>query len=177
MRILVPVTIAMMALAVTGCQRTAGGSPEPSPLPPPINPAPVGGVQSSQLPPPAGGAAFPQAPQTTAVDAAASQQEFQMAAASAPDITREALLGTWQTSVDGQSCQIALSLTQWSGGYRAASLRCPGQAAGIASWDVTGNQVVLNDRDGNTVARLYRAGDQNYNGMLSAGGSINLSRS
>ena len=98
------------------------------------------------------------------------------AAANAPDVTREALLGTWQTSVDGGSCQIALSLTQWSGGYRAASLRCPGPAAAIAAWDVTGNQVVLNDRDGNTVARLYKAGDQSYQGRLSAGGSIGLSR-
>lgn len=175
MRILVPLTIAAMALALAGCQRTA--SPQASsPLPPPINPAPVGGVQSNQLPPPGGADAFPAAPDSAAQNAQAGSQEFAMAAANAPDITREALLGTWQTSVDGGSCQIALSLTQWSGGYRAASLRCPGPAASIAAWDVTGNQVVLNDRDGNTVARLYKAGDQSYQGRLSAGGSIGLSR-
>lgn len=174
MRILLPVAIATIALAAAGCQRTT--SPQASAtLPPPINPAPIGGVQTSQLPPPSGGA-FPEAPQSAMEDAQAANQQFEMAAANAPDITREALLGTWQTAVEGGNCQVALSLTQWSGGYRAASLRCPGPAASIASWDVTGNQVVLNDRDGNAVARLYKAGEQRYDGRLAAGGSISLSR-
>ena len=174
MRIFVPVAIAMIALAAAGCQRTAGPQASAT-LPPPINPAPVGGVQSNQLPPPSGDA-FPAAPDSSMENAQAGNEQFEMAAANAPDVTREALLGTWQTSVDDGSCQVALSLTQWSGGYRAASLRCPGPAASIASWDVTGNQVVLNDRDGNAVARLYKAGDQRYDGRLSAGGSISLSR-
>jgi hypothetical protein len=168
MRISIAITIAMAGLAIAGCQRT---SPGPMPqqqaavLPPPINPAPLGGVQSSQLPPP-----------STTPDPAAANQAFETAAASAPAVSREALLGTWQTAVNGGNCQLALSLTQWTGGYRAASLRCPGEAANIASWDVSGNQVVLNDRDGNNVARLYQAGAQNYQGTLSSGGSITLSR-
>jgi hypothetical protein len=45
-----------------------------------------------------------------------------------------------------------------------------------AARDVSGNQVVLNDRDGNNVARLYQAGSENYQGNLSSGGSITLSR-
>jgi len=177
MRISIAITIAVAGLAIAGCQRT---SPGPMPqqqaatLPPPLNPAPLGGVQSSQLPPPSA-SDFPDAPDSQA-NAAASDQSFEMAAANAPDITREALLGTWQTSVNGGNCQLALSLTQWTGGYRAASLRCPGEAANIASWDVSGNQVVLNDRNGNTVARLYQAGSENYQGNLSSGGSISLSR-
>jgi hypothetical protein len=178
MRISIAITIAMAGLAIAGCQRT---SPGPMPqqqaavLPPPINPAPLGGVQSSQLPPPSA-TEFPSAPASTTPDPAAANQAFETAAASAPAVSREALLGTWQTAVNGGNCQLALSLTQWTGGYRAASLRCPGEAANIASWDVSGNQVVLNDRDGNNVARLYQAGAQNYQGTLSAGGSITLSR-
>ncbi|WP_157928900.1 protease inhibitor Inh/omp19 family protein [Pararhizobium haloflavum] len=176
MRISHAVTIALVALAVTGCQRTSVGPMSPTAVPTtpePLTPAPVGGVQGSQLPP-ASGSDFPDAP--AAQDNAGDQQAFEMAAASAPDITREALLGTWQTAVAGGNCQLALSLTQWTGGYRAASLRCPGPAANIASWNVSGNQVVLNDRDGNQVAQLYQAAPERYQGSLAAGGSITLSR-
>lgn len=175
MRISLAVTVAAIALAAAGCQRTSVGpmaTAQPNPAPAPLNPAPLGGVQGSQLPPPSA-SEFPAAPEAPQ---GPSEQEFAAAAATAPDITREALLGTWQTSVGSGSCQLALSLTQWSGGYRAASLRCPGPAANIASWNVSGNQVVLNDRDGNMVARLYQSGPERYDGTLSAGGSISLSR-
>jgi hypothetical protein len=170
------------ATALAGCQRTptvgtmntAAATP-----PPPLSPAPVGGVQGSQLPPPSGAVAapgaFPAAP-SAPEPTGPSPEELAAASASAPAVTREALLGTWQTSVSGGNCQLALSLTRWTGGYRAASLRCPGEAANIAAWDVSGNQVVLNDRDGNTVARLFQAGPTQYNGSTSSGQSISLSR-
>lgn len=174
MRLYLVATVAAAALAIAGCQRTANVNAGASTLPPPVNPAPITGVQSAQLPPP-GESGFPEAPQNENAGGMTSQ-EFEMAAANAPSVNREALLGTWQTQVGGGSCQLALSLTQWTGGYRAASLRCPGAAANIAAWDVSGNQVVLNDRNGNTVARVYQSGPQRYEGTLAAGGSIVLTR-
>jgi hypothetical protein len=169
------VTIAMVALALTGCQRTAEVSrPQVSTVAPPLNPAPVGGVQGSQLPAPSP-TQFPTAP-TAPATTAADPQQMAAVAASAPPVSREALLGTWQTAVAGGNCQLALSLTQWTGGYRAASLRCPGEAANIAAWDVSGNQVVLNDRDGNRVASLYQSAAGRYDGTTASGQAISLSR-
>lgn len=168
------VTIAMVALALAGCQRTAEVSrPQVSTVAPPLNPAPVGGVQGSQLPAPAP-TEFPTAPTTTTPTA--DPQQMAAVAANAPEVSRDALLGTWQTAVAGGNCQLALSLTQWTGGYRAASLRCPGEAANIAAWDVSGNQVVLNDRDGNRVASLYQSSAGRYDGTTASGQSISLSR-
>jgi hypothetical protein len=176
MRISLAVTAAAAVLALAGCQRTAV-APMASPAPTtaaPLTPAPIGGVQGSQLPPPSPDQ-FPTAP-TAPENTGPSPEEMAAVSANAPEVSRQALLGTWQTSVSGGSCQLALSLTQWTGGYRAASLRCPGAAANIASWDVSGNQVVLNDRDGNNVARLYQSAPERYDGTLSSGGSISLSR-
>jgi hypothetical protein len=69
-----------------------------------------------------------------------------------------------------------LSLTKQSADFRAASLRCPGDAAGVAAWNVAGQQVVLKDNTGNTVARLYSSGAERYDGQTVSGQTISFSR-
>lgn len=166
----------LIAVAVTaalgGCQRTSFGGLSTQPQPAPLTPAPVGGVQSGQLAPPTAPASteFPTAP--TAPETPAPQ----VAAANAPELTREALIGRWSAGAGGSSCDVFLSLTKWTGGYRAASRGCVGAAASISAWDVQGKQVILSDSSGNHVARLYQSANERYDGSTASGQPISLSR-
>jgi hypothetical protein len=69
-----------------------------------------------------------------------------------------------------------MALTKWTGGYRAASRGCPGEAANVAAWDVASRQVVLSDSSGNVVARLYASGNERFDGQTTGGQRISLSR-
>lgn len=166
----------LVAVAVTaalgGCQRTSFGGLNTQSRPAPLMPAPVGGVQSGQLPPPPtdGTAEFPTAP--TAPDTTNTQ----VASANAPELTREALIGRWSAGTGGSSCDVFLSLTKWTGGYRAASRGCVGDAAAVSAWDVQGKQVILSDSSGNQVARLYQSANERYDGSTTSGQPISLSR-
>ena len=166
------VAVAVVA-ALGGCQRTSFGGMNTQQRPAPLMPAPVGGVQSGQLAPaatPAPGE-FPVAPTTPEQTTAP-----QVASANAPELTREALIGRWSAGTGGSTCDVFLSLTKWTGGYRAASRGCVGAAASIAAWDVQGKQVILADSSGNQVARLYQSANERYDGSTTAGQSISLSR-
>jgi len=163
--------IALSALmALVGCQRFAAAPPLYR-QPPPLSPAPVGGVQTGQLPPPSPGA-FPEAPQT----AGPTPEEMQTVAANALDVTRESLVGRWTISTGGTSCDLFLALTQWTGGYRAASRGCTDQAALISAWDVRGREVLLSDSAGNTFASLYKTGETRFDGTTAAGQAVSLNR-
>jgi len=96
--------------------------------------------------------------------------------ASREPVTREAMVGAWQVSTAGSSCQMFMALTQWTGGFRAASRGCPGDAANVSAWNVNGSSVVLSDSSGNTVATLYQSGTNRYDGQTTGGRAISLSR-
>ncbi|WP_322988004.1 MULTISPECIES: protease inhibitor Inh/omp19 family protein [unclassified Hoeflea] len=166
------VTVAVAAV-LSGCQRTSFGNLSTQPRPAPLTPAPVGGVQSGQLLPPTMPAQneFPAAPTTPESTVAP-----EVAAANAPELTRESLIGRWSAGTSGTSCDVFLSLTKWTGGYRAASRGCVGDAAAITAWDVQGKQVILSDSGGNQVARLYQSANERYDGSTSSGQPISLSR-
>jgi len=179
MKMKVILAAAGVVLAVSGCQRTVGGF---EPLQPaPLSPAPVGGVTSSQLPP-AGAtqqspSQFPSAPGATADSSPEDAAKKETAlAASAPTVTRESLIGRWSVNSGGSRCDVFLALTKWTGGYRAASRGCVGDAASVSAWDVQGKQVILSDNNGNQVARLYQSANERFDGSLSGGQSISLSR-
>lgn len=165
------IAVAVAAL-LGGCQRTSFGSMNTQPRPAPLMPAPVGGVETGQLPPPVtpGPNEFPAAP------TAPAQTAPQVAAANAPELTREALIGRWSAGTGGSTCDVFLSLTKWTGGYRAASRGCVGDAATITAWDVQGKQVILSDSAGNQVARLYQSAGERYDGSTASGQPISLSR-
>ncbi|WP_419908042.1 protease inhibitor Inh/omp19 family protein [Hoeflea sp.] len=156
-----------VAVAVAGCQRTGFRTGQPAPL----SPAPVGDIQSGQLPP-AGQSDFPDAPTTQGP----SEQELQTVAANAPEVTRDSMVGRWTISTGGNSCDVFLALTKWTGGYRAASRGCNDQAALISAWDVQGKQVILNDSSGNQFAALYKSGEQRFDGTTAVGQPISLNR-
>jgi hypothetical protein len=163
--------IALSALvALTGCQRLGINRPLYG-QPEPLSPAPIGGVQSGQLSPPGQGE-FPDAPQTSGP----TPEELQTVAANAPDVTRDSMVGRWTISTGGNSCDVFLALTKWTGGYRAASRGCSDQASLISAWDVQGKQVLLGDSSGNQFARLYKTGDKRFDGTTQAGQAISLSR-
>jgi hypothetical protein len=70
-----------------------------------------------------------------------------------------------------------MTLTTWSGGYRANTRGCASPAlSGIAAWDLNGNQVVLKDGSGVIVAQLYSNAPGQFNGQTSAGAPISLYR-
>jgi hypothetical protein len=181
------IMLALGAVLLAGCQssRLDSLSTQPAPLPA----APAGTVQSGTLPPVG-------APGVTAPVARASQfptapvdpnapvvpaPGTQVAAATPPagggaPVSRDALVGAWKVSTAGSSCQMFMALTQWSGGFRAASRGCPGDAASVSAWDVAGSQVVLKDSSGNTVARLFSSGASRFDGTTNSGAPISLSR-
>lgn len=185
-----------LAVLVSGCTGSRVGALNTGPAP--LQPAPSGSVTSNQLPPPATPGAFPQAPapqtpavspteqvagttlegleETPEVPAATGTESSVQEVASAEPVTKEQLVGAWQVSTAGSSCQMFMALTQWTGGFRAASRGCPGDAADVSAWNVNGNQVVLSDAGGNQVATLFRSGADRYDGQTKGGRAISLSR-
>lgn len=168
-------------LALAGCQQSApsfgGGNASAGPAPLPS--APRGQVFANQLPPPppppaSAAPTTPGAPPAPGAPGAAPNAPVQTA--SAGPVTREGLVGAWRVTSDGGNCQIFMALTQWAGGYRAASRGCPGQVADVSAWDVSGNQVVLRSSGGDTVATLNNAGGTRYEGTTTGGQPISLFR-
>ena len=177
--------ISLCAIALAGCQSSRLGALSTQPIIAPLPASPAGNVQQNTLPP-VGNSQFPQAPivenapQNTIAGIDPNLQPPTITTPTAPanaaPVTREALVGAWKVSTGGSSCQVFMALTQWTGGYRAASRGCPGDAAKIAAWDVSGSQVVLKDSTGNTVARLFSSSDSRYDGSTNGGQAISLSR-
>jgi len=93
------------------------------------------------------------------------------------DIGRTDLLGGWKVTSDEDTCQLFMTLTTWSGGYRATTKGC-GSAVltGISAWDLNGKQVLLKDASGGTMAVLYPTGAEKFNGRTNAKTSISIYR-
>lgn len=173
--------IACAALAIAGCSSSRFDRVDTRPAP--LTAAPSGTVTSNQLPPPSPAgptdpSAFPPAPGTSPTDPqlAAGPAVPPEAPPGAPDVTKEAMVGAWKVNAGGGGCQMMLSLTKQAADFRAASLRCPGDAANVAAWNVAGKQVVLKDNTGNVVARLYSSGAERYDGQTATGQPISFSR-
>jgi Protease inhibitor Inh len=121
----------------------------------------------------------PNAPVAGAVETVAPKTPAagtQVASATGPAVSEDALVGAWKVSTGGSSCQMFMAKTKWSGGFRAASRGCPGDAASVSAWSVSGNQVVLKDSSGNQVATLFSSGGTRYDGTTKGGQPISLSR-
>ena len=171
--------ILAVGLALTGCQRLNYGSRSELPSQPaPLTPAPVGGVQQSQLPPPGttgnDGSQFPAAPGTAGN--ADGQKMASLGNDNAPEIKPESMIGRWTVTASGSGCDLFLSMTKWTGGYRAATRNCSGTAANISAWDVKGNEIVLSDNVGNQIASVQQSGKQSYRGSTASGQPITLGR-
>ncbi len=181
--------IALSAFVLAGCQSARLDSMSTQPAPAPLPAAPAGTIQQGTLAPvggtvapAAGGTQFPNAPVNPNAPAATTVAPItpaagtQVASASGPAVSEDALVGAWKVTTAGSSCQMFMAKTKWSGGFRAASRGCPGDAAAVSAWTVNGNQVVLKDSNGNQVATLFSSGGTRFDGTTTGGQPISLSR-
>ena len=173
-------TLGLAALASAGCSMSVpfmGDSRSESPAP--IAAAPAGSVTATPLPPPEAPAGDP-AQQPSGL--AALDPALQGAAAAPPPATdvevgRTDLLGGWTIASAGDSCQLFMTLTTWSGGYRASTRGCSNASLQtISAWNMEGKQVQLLNDTGATVARLYPSSKTQFNGQTEGGGPVSVSR-
>jgi hypothetical protein len=184
--------ISFSALILAGCQSSRMDGIVTQPAPAPLPAAPAGTVQQGTLAPVggtvapvAGGTEFPNAPVNPNAPAAGDVPPVapttpaagtQVASAGGPAVSEDALVGAWKVTTAGSSCQMFMAKTKWSGGFRAASRGCPGDAAAVSAWTVSGSQVVLKDSNGNQVATLFSSGGTRFDGTTKGGQPISLSR-
>lgn len=169
-----------LSLSVAGCMSRA--APEPAPL----VAAPTAPIQRAELPPaavappPIAQEPLPPAPseQVASVDPALVAPAGPGAPPAALNVSRTDLLGRWTLSSGGDSCDIFMSLTTWTGGYRASTRGCSSPSlAGISAWELSGRTVTLKGGDGGgTVASLSAAEASRFAGSTSDGAGITFSR-
>lgn len=181
MRIAVVATL-VAAAAVSACSSYSPPPPRITPL----NPQPVNPVASQALPPPmtttmGQPAIDPMTGQPITsqpmIDPMTGQPVGQMAAASpvampdattAPDVRKPDLIGGWTLASAGESCQLSMNLTAWTGGYRASTRGCASdELKAVGAWDVAGKEVLLKDASGSVLARLYATAPGRYSGQTS----------
>lgn len=142
-------------------QQVAGGLPPAGTYPG----QPPGGAVIAEPLPPAGGATG------TAVATAPT------APAPAATLGRTDLLGGWTIASSGDSCQLFMTLTSWTGGYRASTRGCASeQLKSISAWNINGSQVVLAGQGGTPVATLQSAGGTRFDGQIAGGGPVSFYR-
>ncbi len=179
----------------------------PEPPPETIGPAVVPPVETAALPPPGTTTQqdpflpqtgvppsdrFVQAPSSTVTGT--TQQPFEplpgtqpqqtalasgaTVAPSASGIGRTDLLGGWTITASGDSCQLFMTLTSWTGGYRASTRGCADETLkSITAWNLQGDQVVLSGQGGTPVARLQSLGNGRFDGQtVGQGESVSFSR-
>lgn len=166
----------MAVLALSACQRTSYSDmgPSSSASPAPLQAQPVPSVQSSQLPDPTtsttGGTGFPSAPTQTASAVPGA------APATAMDVKKEGMVGNWRVASGPNNCDMFLTLTNLGSGSRGGTRGCAGELTAMGSWEVSGKQVMLKDRNGNPIGNLYKTADNRYEGTTASGQPITLSR-
>jgi hypothetical protein len=163
--------LVLTAAATAGCMpfgREARAPARAIPATPtPLAAAPTAPVTQSPLPPPPGTAAAA-TPGATA-GAATSGRNV--------EVGRTDLLGGWTLASGGDSCQLFMSLTTWSGGDRATTRGCNTEALkGVSAWNLEGSQVMLLNDSGGTVARLSPTSKTQFNGLTQGGGPVSVSR-
>ncbi|MEM7695779.1 MAG: AprI/Inh family metalloprotease inhibitor [Pseudomonadota bacterium] len=166
--------VVAMALTLAAC---VGNKKRPAPLPA----AQTAPVQTAELPPPTQPEPDPPAPIADEPLPGAGDPEPAATLPPASEsvaVGRTDLLGGWAIASGGERCQLFMSLTTWTGGYRASTRGCSGpQLAGISAWDLSGNTVTLKGGDGAAVvATLRAASKQDFNGTTSSGSAITVSR-
>src|SRR5690606_8646748 len=120
----------------------------------PLEAQPIGAVSSSQLPDPTSSATqFPEKPMTGGTEMASIDGAE---ASGAMDVTKESMVGNWRVTAGPSTCDMFLTLTNLGSGSRGGTRGCAGELTTMGSWEVAGKQVVLKDRGGNAIARLYK---------------------
>jgi hypothetical protein len=144
-----------------------------------VQAAPSEPVQEAELAPPEEeGPEAPIAEEGLPGEGEETQVASLPAADPALDIGRTDLLGGWTLASGGETCQLFMSLTQWTGGYRASTRGCSGEAlAGISAWELDGTTVTLKGgEDATPVASVVATAPQQFSGATTGGAQITVSR-
>jgi hypothetical protein len=132
--------------------------------------APTTPVETANLPPPNAANGVP----SDGTDAASQPLAPPADSSTAPaggagtpgGIGRTDLLGGWTITSGSDSCQLFMTLTTWTGGYRASTRGCNSTLLkSISAWSLQGSQVVLAGQGGAAVARLSSAGSNRFDGQ------------
>ena len=169
-------TVGLTALLVGGCNLLSFGRGDPNP-PAPLAAAPAGSVTTSALPPPTASGMPGEQPSGLAALDPSMQGGAPAGATGAVGLGRTDMLGGWTINAAGESCQLFMTLTTWSGGYRASTRGCTNPALQtVSAWNLEGGQVQLFNDAGSTIARLYPASKTLFNGQTEGSGPISVSR-
>ncbi|SDR23874.1 AprI/Inh family metalloprotease inhibitor [Pseudovibrio sp. Tun.PSC04-5.I4] len=170
--------VSVIAISTMACQRTTYTRSYVSPLPA----SPVSPIEGQTLSPIIPGQ--PGYENQILVDGQDANANSQVVSAPpAPNVNatggslgRTDLLGGWSVSSGGDNCKLFMTLTKWSGGYRANTRGCnDASLSQISAWNLNGNQVVLKDAGGGNVATLSGAGTS-FAGQTASGSSISFAR-
>lgn len=173
----------LFATALAGCGSFGAVGLGPMDQPQPVQsdtlpPVASAKVEKSALPPPpvdpnAAVAALPTDPNALPPGTTPPADTTQPAPAATPaptttaraELGRTDLLGGWTLKSGGDSCQLFMTLTSWTGGYRASTRGCQtATLKSISAWSLSGSQVVLSGANGSPVARLNSAGTNRFDG-------------
>ncbi len=114
-------------------------------------------------------------PGDTGEGAPLSQPQTAMTApsgAGSGQLGRTDLLGGWTIASSGDSCQLFMTLTSWTGGYRASTRGCSSDLLkSISAWNLQGKQVVLAGQGGTPLARLSSSGSNRFDGQTDGQGT------
>jgi len=177
-RVLVPMALAA-ALAGCGSFGAIGLPWQRAQSPTPVSPAALPPVESSSLPPVSDGQQQANAGSAAATDNADTAPLAQpQVATNAPTssgtggIGRTDLLGGWTITSGGDSCQLFMTLTSWTGGYRASTRGCNSDVLkSISAWNLQGKQVILAGTGGKPVAHLASSGTNRFDGQIDGQGA------
>ncbi len=127
-----------------------GAPVDPNALPPLTDGQQVGNPYDQPLPQPGGSDAIP----------------------ATTGLGRTDLLGGWTITANGDSCQLFMTLTSWTGGYRATTRGCNSEfLKSVSAWNLSGQQVILAGMSGSPIAHLKSAGLNRFDGTADAQGS------
>jgi hypothetical protein len=169
------IALGLTALLAAGCSISNPFGRDRSERSSPVVAAPAPSVTAMPLPPPPGAEAAPPGSGLAALDPAA--QTGALPASTNVQLGRTDFLGSWTIAAAGDSCQLSVALTTWTGGYRASTRGCSNTALqSISAWNMEAGQVQLLSDTGATVARLYPASKTQLNGQTEGGGPVSVSR-
>jgi hypothetical protein len=176
-KILAPVALAV-ALAGCGSIGAIGFPPMKRDAAENADPAAVPPVETGSLPPVAGTTPPPgAAPGSTTTPGGDVVASTPPAAGNAAALGRTDLLGGWTIASSGDSCQLFMTLTSWTGGYRASTRGCSSDVLkSISAWNLSGTQVVLAGSGGSPVATLLPSGNSRFDGQTGQGTAVSFYR-
>lgn len=81
------------------------------------------------------------------------------------------LIGGWTVTAGSDTCQLFMTLTAWTGGYRASTRDCSSTVLqSISAWSLNGSTVTLASADGTALATLGGVSATRFEGQVIAGG-------